>query len=55
MVDCDINFVGTDQNPLWEACPKLIVKLGNVMEPINVFVFEKLPYPLILGVPFITD
>ena len=59
MVDRDIkwniNSVGRDQNPLWGACPEVIVKLGNVMEPINVFVFEKLPYPLILGVPFITE
>jgi hypothetical protein len=59
MVNCDIkwniNSVGKDQNPLWRACPEVIVKLGNVMEPINVFVFENLPYPLILGVPFITE
>ena len=59
MIDCDIkwnvNSVGTRTNPLWGACPDIMVKLGNVVEAINVFVFEKLPYPLILGVPFITE
>jgi hypothetical protein len=59
MIDCDIkwnvNSVGTRTNPLWGACPEIMIKLGNVVEAINVFVFEKLPYPLILGVPFITE
>jgi hypothetical protein len=58
MVDRDIkwniNSVERDQNLLWEACLEVLVKLGNVMELINVIVFEKLPYPLILGVFFIT-
>jgi len=59
MIDCDIkwnvNSVGTRTNPLWGACPEVMIKLGNVVEAINVFVFEKLPYPIILGVPFITE
>jgi hypothetical protein len=29
--------------------------MENIVEPIKVFVFENLPYPLILGVLFITE
>jgi hypothetical protein len=38
-----------------EGYPESMVKIENIVEPINVFIFEKLPYPLILGVPFITE
>jgi hypothetical protein len=59
MVDRDIkwniNYVGRKENLIWVAYPEVMVKIGNIVEPINVFVFEKLPYPLILGVPFITQ
>jgi hypothetical protein len=59
MIDRDIkwniNSVGRKENPIWRAYPWIMVKIGNIVEPINVFVFEKLPYPLILGVPFITE
>jgi hypothetical protein len=59
MVDRDIkrniNFVCWMENPIWGACSKVMMKIANIVEPINVFVFEKLPYPLILGVSFITE
>jgi hypothetical protein len=59
MVDRDIkwnvNVVGANRNPLWGACPEITFKLGHIEEVINVFVFETLPYPLILGIPFITE
>jgi hypothetical protein len=59
MIDRDIkwnvNTVGANKNPLWGACPEIIIKLGHIEEAINVFVFETLPYPVILGIPFITE
>jgi hypothetical protein len=59
MVDRDIkwniNFVGRKENPILGACLEVMVEIGNIVEPINVFVFKKLPYPLILEVPFITE
>jgi hypothetical protein len=59
MVDRDIkwniNSVGRKENPIWGACPEVMMKIGNIVEPINVLVFERLPYPLILGVPFIIE
>ena len=58
MIDKDIkwniNSIGRRTNPLWGACPEVMIKLGNVVEGINVFVFETLPYPIILGISFIT-
>jgi hypothetical protein len=39
---------------LWGACLDIKVKIGNVVEPINIFVHETLPYPVLLGQPFIT-
>ena len=57
-VDCDIdwkvNSVNRTRNALWGACPDVKIKIGNVIEPINIFVHETLPYPVILGQPFIT-
>jgi hypothetical protein len=50
-----INGVNADRNALWGACPDVKVKIGNVIEPINIFVHEQLPYPIILGQPFITQ
>ncbi len=59
MVDRDIkwniNLVGQIDSPIWGAWPNIMLKLRNIVEPINVFVFEKLPYLLILEVPFITE
>jgi hypothetical protein len=58
MVDRDIkwniNSIGRKENPIWGACPEVMVKIGNIVEHINVFVFKNPPYPLILRVPFIT-
>jgi hypothetical protein len=58
MVDQDIkwniNSICQKDNPIWGACPEVMVKIGSIVESMNVFVFEKLPYPLILGVIFIT-
>jgi hypothetical protein len=51
----NINFIGWKENPIWGACLELMVKIGDIVKPINVFFFEKLPYPLILGVPFIIE
>jgi hypothetical protein len=59
MVDRDIRWgvksVNATKNDLWGACPGVKVKLGHVVEPINIFVHDNLPYPLILGQPFITE
>ncbi|CAM6091095.1 unnamed protein product [Calypogeia fissa] len=58
-VDCDIkwnlNSINAMRNVLWGACPDIKIKIGNVIEPINIFVHNNLPYPLILGQPFITE
>ncbi len=58
-VDRDIQWkvksVNANQNSLWGACPDVKLKLGNVVEDINVFVHDSLPYPLLLGQPFITE
>jgi hypothetical protein len=39
MVDRDIkwniNSVGRKENPIWTACPEVMVKIGNIVEPIN--------------------
>jgi hypothetical protein len=32
-----------------------MVKIRNIVEPINIFIFEKLSYPLILGMSFIIE
>ncbi|CAM6107515.1 unnamed protein product [Calypogeia fissa] len=59
MVDKDIKWgvksVNATKNDLWGACPGVKVKLGHVVESINIFVHDSLPYPLILGQPFITE
>ncbi|CAM6082235.1 unnamed protein product [Calypogeia fissa] len=59
VIDCDIkwnvNSVNAMKNILWGACLDVKVKKGNVVEPINIFVHNNLPYPLILGQPFITE
>lgn len=59
MVDRDIQWgvrsVNATKNDLWGACPGVKIKLGHVVEPINIFVHDNLPYPLILGQPFITE
>ena len=58
-VDRDIQWkvksVNSNQNSLWGACPDVKLKVGNVVEDINVFVHDSLPYPLLLGQPFITE
>jgi Protein of unknown function (DUF4100) len=59
MVDRDIqwkvNSVNSTKNVLWGACPDVKIKIGNVIEPVNIFVHDNLPYPVILGQPFITQ
>ncbi|CAM6104223.1 unnamed protein product [Calypogeia fissa] len=59
VIDCDIkwnvNSVNAMKNVLRGACLDVKVKIGNVVEPINIFVLNNLPYPLILGQPFITE
>ena len=59
IVDRDIqwkvNSVNATKNVLWGACPDVRVKVGNVIEPVNIFVHDSLPYPVILGQPFITQ
>jgi hypothetical protein len=56
-VDCDIklkvNSVNRTKNALWGACSDVKIKIGNVIEPVNIFIHETLPYPVILGQPFI--
>ena len=58
-VDRDIQWkvksVNASKNSLWGACPDMKLKVGNVVEDINVFVHESLPYSLLLGQPFITE
>jgi hypothetical protein len=58
-VDRDIQWkvksVNASKNSLWGACPDVKLKVGNVVEDINVFVHESLPYSLLLGQPFITE
>jgi hypothetical protein len=53
-IDWKVNSVNRTRNALWGACPDIKVKIGNVVEPINIFVHETLPYPVLLGQPFIT-
>ena len=53
-IDWKVNSVNRTRNALWGACPDVKIKIGNVIEPINIFVHETLPYPVILGQPFIT-
>jgi hypothetical protein len=50
-----INGVTEAHTTLWGACPNVKIKIGNVLEPINIFVHDTLPYPVILGQPFITQ
>ena len=47
--------MNASKNSLWGACPDVKLKVGNVVEDINVFVHESLPYSLLLGQPFITE
>jgi hypothetical protein len=47
--------VNATKNALWGACPDVKIKVGNVIEPVNIFVHDNLPYPVILGQPFITQ
>ncbi len=53
-IDWKVNSVNRTRNALWGACPDVKIKIGNIIEPINIFVHETLPYPVILGQPFIT-
>ena len=53
-IDWKVNSVNRTKNALWGACPDVRIKIGNIIEPINIFVHETLPYPIILGQPFIT-
>ncbi|CAM6097340.1 unnamed protein product [Calypogeia fissa] len=53
-IDWKINFVNSTKNPLFGACLDVKVKFGNVVEPQTIFVKDTLPYPVILGQPFIT-
>ena len=59
MMDRDItwkvNGINSSKNSLWGACSEVKIKVGNVTEPINILVNENLPYPIILGQPFITQ
>ncbi|CAM6098717.1 unnamed protein product [Calypogeia fissa] len=54
-IDWKVNSVNSTRNPLFGACLDVKVKFGNVVEPQNIFVKESLPYPVILGQPFITE
>ena len=58
-VDRDIRWgvkaVNATSSGLWGACPGVKVKIGNVIEPMNMFVQVDLPYDLLLGQPFITE
>ncbi|CAM6104668.1 unnamed protein product [Calypogeia fissa] len=54
-IDWKVNSVNSTRNPLYGACPDVKVKFGNVVEPQNIFVKESLPYPVILGQPFIIE
>ncbi|WP_217562731.1 hypothetical protein, partial [Streptomyces sp. GbtcB6] len=50
-----VKSVSSNKNSLWGACPDVKLKVGNVVEEINVFVHESLPCSLLLGKPFITE
>lgn len=50
-----VNSVNDTGQALWGACARVMIRIGEVAEPINVFVHETLPYPVILGQPFITE
>jgi hypothetical protein len=53
-LDWKINGISS-RSTVWGACPNVKVKMGNVIEPINIFVYEHLPHSIILGQPFITQ
>jgi hypothetical protein len=50
-IDWKVNSVNRTMNALWGACLDVKVKIGNVIEPINIFVHETMPYPDLLGQP----
>lgn len=54
-IQWQINGVTKAHTTLWGACSDLKIKIGNMMEPINIFVHDVFPYPMILGQPFITQ
>ncbi|CAM6118263.1 unnamed protein product [Calypogeia fissa] len=50
-----VKSVSSERNDFWGACPGVWAKIGNIIEPLNLFVHEKLPMQMILGQPFITE
>ena len=53
-IDWKVNSINRTKNALWNAYSNVKIKISNIIEPINIFVHRTLPYPVILGQPFIT-
>lgn len=51
----EVNSVNDTGQNLWGACARVMIRIGDLIEPINIFVHTTLPYSLILGQPFITE
>ena len=51
----EVNSVNDTGQNLWGACARVIIRIGELIEPIHIFVHTTLPYSLILGQPFITE
>lgn len=54
-IEWGVNGINADRNALWGACPSVSTRIGNIVELMNIFVHVNLPYPIILGQPFITE
>ena len=50
-----VRSVNAEKNNFWGACPGVKIRIGDIVEPINLFVHESLPMQMILGQPFITE
>ncbi len=50
-----MNSVNDSGHALWGACARVMLRIGNMEDPMNIFVHETLPYSVILGQPFITE
>jgi hypothetical protein len=51
----EVNSVNDTNKKLWGARERVMVCIGNLVEPVNIFVHETLPQSVILGQPFITE
>lgn len=40
---------------LWGACVQVMIRIGEIVELINIFVHSTFAYPIILGQPFIIE